>query len=123
MTSAQSWPLKFQIGARTLFSIRRRLVRVPLELRDVLSGDAPAAAEAVAHMAGISQARGGCSPDDKLATLQAEQQAGHTVAMVGDGLNDGPVLAGAHVSFAFGRAVPLARAQSDFVVLADRLDG
>ncbi len=87
----------------------------------LLSGDAPAAAEAVAHMAGISQARGGCSPDDKLATLQAEQQAGHTVAMVGDGLNDGPVLAGAHVSFAFGRAVPLARAQSDFVVLADRL--
>lgn len=41
MTSAQPWPLKFQIGARTLFSIRRRLVRVPLELRDVLSGEAP----------------------------------------------------------------------------------
>ncbi len=38
---AQPWPLKFQIGARTLFSIRRRLVRVPLELRDVLSGVAP----------------------------------------------------------------------------------
>lgn len=42
MTVAQPWPLKFQIGARTLFSIRRRLVRVPLELRDVLSGEAPA---------------------------------------------------------------------------------
>ncbi len=41
MTTAQPWPLKFQIGARTLFSIRRRLVRVPLELRDVLSGAAP----------------------------------------------------------------------------------
>ncbi|MFD1036549.1 GNAT family N-acetyltransferase [Sphingomonas hankookensis] len=41
MTVAERWPLKFQIGARTLFSVRRRLVRVPLELRDVLSGQAP----------------------------------------------------------------------------------
>lgn len=42
MSVAERWPLKFQIGARTLFAIRRRLVRVPLELRDVLSGKVPA---------------------------------------------------------------------------------
>ncbi|WP_294321974.1 GNAT family N-acetyltransferase [uncultured Sphingomonas sp.] len=41
MSIAVPWPIKFQIGARTLFAIRRRLVRVPLELRDVLSGAAP----------------------------------------------------------------------------------
>jgi Cu2+-exporting ATPase len=41
--------------------------------------------------------------------------------MVGDGLNDGPVLAQAHASFAFGAAVPLARANADFVVLGSSL--
>jgi Cu2+-exporting ATPase len=76
----------------------------------------------VAAQTGITEARGGCSPQDKLAFLRDAQARGHAVAMVGDGLNDGPVLAGAHASFAFGRAVPLAQAQSDFVVLGDRLD-
>ena len=71
---------------------------------------------------GIADAVGDVTPQDKLAHLQAAQQRGHTVAMVGDGLNDGPVLAGAHVSFAFGRAVPLAQNKADFVVLGDRLD-
>ena len=87
----------------------------------LLSGDRPEAAARVGRLAGIADAQGGCSPADKLAALRQAQQAGASVAMVGDGLNDGPVLAGADVSFAFGRAVPLARAQADFVVLAERL--
>lgn len=87
----------------------------------LLSGDRPDAVARVARQIGISQARGGCTPQDKLAVLQGLQAQGRKVAMVGDGLNDGPVLAGAHVSFAFGQAVPLAQAQSDFVVLGDRL--
>jgi CelD/BcsL family acetyltransferase involved in cellulose biosynthesis len=41
MTQVQPWPIKFQIGARTLWSVRRRLVRVPMELRDVLAGEVP----------------------------------------------------------------------------------
>lgn len=88
----------------------------------LLSGDRPEAALRVAAQAGIAQALGGCSPADKLAYLRRLQAQGHTVAMVGDGLNDGPVLAGAHVSFAFGQAVPLAQAQSDLVVLGGTLD-
>lgn len=88
---------------------------------ELLSGDRADAVARVAARAGIAVARGDCSPQDKLDRMRALQAAGHRVAMVGDGLNDGPVLAGAHVSFAFGRSVPLARSRSDFVVMGDRL--
>lgn len=88
---------------------------------EILSGDAEPAVARMAAQLGISQARGGCTPQDKLAYLHAAQHQGKKVAVVGDGLNDGPVLAGAHVSFAFGKAVPLAQAQADFVVLGERL--
>ena len=100
----------------TVQALRDRGVRVRL-----LSGDRPEAVARLGQLAGIDDARGGCLPDDKLALMREAQAGGATVAMVGDGLNDGPVLAGANVSFAFGRSVPLARAQADFVVLGDRL--
>lgn len=87
----------------------------------LLSGDSAQAAARVAAQVGITEFRGNCSPQDKLDFLNNAQQLGHKVAVVGDGLNDGPVLAGAHVSFAFGQAVPLAQAQADFVVLGDQL--
>jgi Cu2+-exporting ATPase len=87
----------------------------------LLSGDSLESVTRVALQVGIADAQGGCSPADKLAFLRSLQSQGRTVAMVGDGLNDGPVLAGAHVSFAFGQAVPLAQAQSDFVVMGDKL--
>lgn len=87
----------------------------------LLSGDSQRAALQIGGEAGIAQIRGDCTPESKLLELQALQAAGHCVAMVGDGLNDGPVLAHAHASFAFGRSVPLARANADFVVLGERL--
>ena len=87
----------------------------------LLSGDGQAAVQRVAQAVGISDARAQCSPQDKLAALQALQAQGHRVAMVGDGLNDGPVLAGAHVSFALGQAVPLAQSKADMVLLGAQL--
>jgi Cu2+-exporting ATPase len=87
----------------------------------LLSGDRAPAVARIAAQAGVAQWRGDCTPQDKLVALQALQASGQRVAMVGDGLNDGPVLAGAHVSFAFGRAVPLAQSRSDFVVLGSNL--
>ena len=58
----------------------------------------------------------------KLSALQALQQQGHRVAMVGDGMNDGPVLAVADLSIALGEAVPLAQARADVVVQGGRLE-
>ncbi|WP_138515952.1 heavy metal translocating P-type ATPase [Rhodoferax bucti] len=87
----------------------------------LLSGDRLEAVRTMAQRAGIAHFRGACSPADKLAYMQDLQAQGRVVVMVGDGLNDGPVLAGAHVSFAFGRAVPIAQSRSDFVALGDQL--
>jgi Cu2+-exporting ATPase len=87
----------------------------------LLSGDRSESAQQVAQEVGISQAIGACTPQDKLARMQAAQSQGARVAMVGDGLNDGPVLAGAHVSMAFGNAVPLAQSKSDLVLMGGNL--
>ncbi|MDR0480012.1 MAG: cation-translocating P-type ATPase [Burkholderiaceae bacterium] len=87
----------------------------------VYSGDQPEAVARLGREVGADEAHGGFKPDGKLAALRALQHAGHRVAMVGDGLNDAPILAGADVSFAFGRAAPIARSRADFVVLTDHL--
>jgi Cu2+-exporting ATPase len=87
----------------------------------LLSGDRPESAQQVAQEVGIAHAFGACTPQDKLARMQVAQAQGAKVAMVGDGLNDGPVLAGAHVSMAFGNAVPLAQSQSDLVLMGGSL--
>jgi len=87
----------------------------------VLSGDSSNAVQQVAAEVGIAKAFGSCTPQDKLARMLALQAQGRCVAMVGDGLNDGPVLAGAHVSMAFGQAVPLAQSKSDLVLMGAQL--
>jgi Cu2+-exporting ATPase len=106
-------------AAATLEGLRR----LGLSVR-VLSGDRPAAVATLATRLGLPNeaALGGCSPNDKLQHLQHLQQAGHRVLMVGDGLNDGPVMAAAHVSMAVGAAVPLTQARADLVLMGDRLE-
>ncbi len=89
----------------------------------IFSGDLPAAAARVGAALGISDARGGLSPEDKHAALKALQEAGETVAMVGDGVNDAPVLAQAQVSIAMGGGADLARANADVVLLGNDLQG
>jgi len=88
----------------------------------MLSGDQQAAVDRLAWRAGVEQGFGRQTPDDKLAHVAALQQAGHRVAMVGDGMNDAPVLARADLSIAMGEGVPVAQARSDFIVQGGRLD-
>lgn len=88
----------------------------------ILSGDAPRTVAAVAAELGIAEHHGGMAPEEKHAWLHATQARGATVAMVGDGVNDAPVLAQAHVSVAMGGGTDLARSQADVVLLSDDLD-
>ena len=87
----------------------------------LLSGDAPARVEAIARRLGLRAAAGGLTPEDKLAALRRAQHDGEVVAMVGDGINDAPVLAQADLSFAMGQGAALAKLQADAVLLRDRL--
>ncbi|MFT5933808.1 MAG: Cu2+-exporting ATPase [Hydrogenophaga sp.] len=87
----------------------------------LLSGDRPAAAQQVGHAVGVDHVIAGASPEQKLAEVIALQGRGLRPAMVGDGLNDGPVLARADTSFALGHAAPLAQAQSDYVIQGGRV--
>ncbi len=88
----------------------------------LLSGDASDAAARVAASLGIDEVYSGCSPEDKLARVRQWQAAGERVLMVGDGINDAPVLAGADVSVAMGSASDLAKLSADCALLGGQLD-
>jgi Cu2+-exporting ATPase len=87
----------------------------------LLSGDSSPMVASVAHELGIDEARGGLRPDDKLAFLHQLHQQGRKVLMLGDGVNDVPVLAAADISVAMGSATDLAKTSADAVLLSNRL--
>jgi Cu2+-exporting ATPase len=88
----------------------------------LLSGDRPQRAAHTAAELGITQCRGGATPADKLAYVRELQSRGAIVAMVGDGVNDAPVLAQAQVSIAPGGGTPLAQVSADIILMGDRLE-
>ena len=88
----------------------------------ILSGDGPGAVAVLADALGIATFAARQSPDDKLAAVRALQAQGRRVLMVGDGLNDAPVLAGADVSIAIAGGADLAQRAASLVVVADALD-
>ncbi|HEX6110790.1 MAG TPA: heavy metal translocating P-type ATPase [Geminicoccaceae bacterium] len=88
---------------------------------ELLSGDRAPAVAAVATELGIATWRAGCTPVDKTARLEALAAAGRRVLMVGDGLNDAPALAAAHVSASPSTAIDLSQTAADAVFQGDRL--
>jgi len=103
-------------AAATVDALRRTGLAVTL-----LSGDAGARVRQVADRLGVECAQGDATPAAKLAAVAALQRGGHRVAMVGDGLNDAPVMARADVSFAIGTGPALTRAKADFLLMSGSL--
>ena len=88
---------------------------------EIASGDSADAVAPMAAAVGIRQWRAGMTPEDKLALLRERQGGGAAVAMIGDGVNDAPVLAGADVSVAMAGGTPLAQTSADMVLLGAAL--
>ncbi len=103
-------------AAAALAALQKQGLRLHL-----LSGDAEPAVKAVAQQLGIADWHAGALPEDKLAYVKMLQDDGRIVAMVGDGINDAPVLAGAQVSIAMGEGADVAQAAADMVMLGSRL--
>lgn len=113
------------------FSIRQQLrpdaVAVIQALRErgvalhILSGDRSSAVAPVAKALGIASWQSGLKPADKIAFIESSKRVGCNVLMVGDGLNDAPALAAAHVSLSPISASDITQAQADGVFLGERL--
>ena len=118
-------------GRTATFAIAQRLrpdaFATVQSLRDlgfdlhILSGDRDGAVQPVAEALGIPQWHGGLNPAQKIAHIEALKVQGRRVLMVGDGLNDAPALASAHVSLSPISAADVTQAQADAVFLGERL--
>jgi Cu2+-exporting ATPase len=118
-------------GKRAVLAVRQRLRPDAAEVARALaargltlhifSGDRPDAVAPIAAALGIPDWRGGMKPAGKIAAVAALKAQGHRVLMVGDGINDAPALAAAHVSLSPIGAAHIAQAQADALFLGERL--
>ena len=87
----------------------------------MMTGDNENTAAAVARAVGVDDYRAGVLPEDKAAFIRAERQAGHTVMMIGDGVNDTPALSEADIGIAINTGAAIAREIADVTISSDDL--
>jgi Cu2+-exporting ATPase len=123
LADANGWVAAFRIADRVrpeaaaaVRSLQASGAKVHL-----LSGDDPVVVSLVAKELGTAEAHGAATPARKQAYVQSLQLRGARVAMVGDGINDAPVLAQANVSVAMGGGADLAKVRADAVLVSDDL--
>jgi len=87
----------------------------------LLTGDNEATARAVGEAIGISDVVAGALPDEKVELIRRLQAEGHAVAMVGDGVNDGPALVTADLGLAVGSGTDVALNAADLIIVRDDL--
>ncbi len=90
---------------------------------EILSGDSHSRVAAIASRLGIDRFGSRVHPEQKLARLAKLRAAGMNVAVIGDGINDAPALAGADLAIAVGSGAELAKSSADIVLAGDRLGG
>jgi Cu2+-exporting ATPase len=113
----------FEVTDRVRPDARRALDTLrSLGLRTVIaSGDTAGSVGSVARALGVEQACGALQPEHKVAIVRALQSEGRRVLMIGDGINDGPVLAAADVSCAMGEGSAIAQTAADLLLLGESL--
>ena len=104
-------------SASVVSRLRQMGVRVVM-----LTGDNERTARAVAGLAGVDEVAAGLLPADKAAYVRRLQEEGHVVGMVGDGINDAPALAAAHVGMAVGTGVDVSAEAGDIVLMRDGME-
>jgi Cu2+-exporting ATPase len=124
LASSERWLAVFALGDELRPGARELVTELKRQGKSVwlLTGDHEQAARRITHELGITELAWNLKPGDKLEKIHALQQQGAVVAMVGDGVNDAPVLAAAQVSVAMGSGAAIAATAADMILLSSQLD-
>ncbi len=110
-------PLREEAGA-----VLRALKSLGLKKTVMLTGDSEQTAAAIAAEVGVDEYQAEVLPEDKASFVERERASGHTVIMLGDGINDAPALSAANVGIAISDGAAIAREIADITISADSLE-